>query len=110
MYDCELTICDITDRDDITRTDGRYPLRIGSKVKFAYYLTKGACMLLDYIEDNQGNPKSRQLRTSTVEDFKETENEIIVTTRNSVYYFEKEKYHQITMEEYLENLNKSDGE
>lgn len=109
MYDCELTICDITDKEDITRTDGRYPLRIGSKAKLAYYLTNGACMLLDYIEDNQGNPKSGQLRTSTVESFKETENEIIVTTRNSIYYFEKEKYHQITMDEYLESLQ-TDGE
>ena len=104
MYDCELTICNITDRNGAMRTDGRYPLRIGSKVKFAYCLTKGACMLLDYIEDNRGNPKSGQLRTSMVEDFKETENEIIVTTRNSVYYFEKEQYHQITMDEYLESL------
>ena len=109
MYDCELTICDITDKEDITRADGRYPLRIGSKVKLAYCLTNGACMLLDYIEDNQGNPKSGQLRTSIVEDIKETENEIIVTTRNSIYYFEKEKYHQITMDEYLESLQ-TDGE
>jgi hypothetical protein len=104
-----LTICDITGKDDKTRTDGRYPLRIGSKVKFAYCLTKGACMLLDYIEDNQGNPKSGHLRTSIVESFKETENEIVVTTRNSIYYFKKEKYHQITMDEYLESLQ-IDGE
>ena len=104
MYDTELIIKNITYANGETRTDGRYPLRIGSKVKFAYYLTKGACMLLDYIEDNQSNPKSGQLRTSSIQDIKETEDEIIVTTRNSIYYFEKEQYHQITMDEYLENL------
>lgn len=109
MYDAELIIKNITYANGETRIDGRYPLRIGSKVKFAYYLTKGACMLLDYIEDNHGNPKSGQLRTSSVQDFKETENEIIVTTRNSSYYFEKEKYHQITMDEYSESLQ-ADGE
>ena len=108
MYDTELTIKNITYANGETRTDGRYPLRIGSKVKLAYYLTDGACMLLDYIEDNQGNPKSGHLRTSSVQDFKETEDEIVVTTRNSIYYLEKEKYHQITMDEYLESLGESD--
>ena len=89
MYDTELTIKNITYVNGETRTDGRYPLRIGSKVKLAYYLTNGACMLLDYIEDNQGNPKSGQLRTSSVQDFNETEDGIVVTTRNSIYYLEK---------------------
>lgn len=109
MYNTELTIKNITYANGETRTDGRYPLRIGSKVKFAYYLAKGACMLLDYIEDNQGNPKSGQLRTSSVQDFKEIEDEIVVTTRNSIYYFEKEKYHQITMDEYLESLGENNA-
>ena len=44
LYDTELTIKNITYTNGETRTDGRYPLRIGSKVKLAYYLTNGACI------------------------------------------------------------------
>ena len=73
-----------------TRTDGRYPIRIGSEVNFAFYEpTIGDVMYLDYVKDNEGNPKEGLLRTSTVHDVTETETEIIVKTRNSIYYFEK---------------------
>lgn len=89
MCENELIIKNITYANGKTRIDGRYPIRIGSKVKLAYQLTKGVCMLLEYIEDNQGNPKSGQLRTSSIQDFTETEGEIIVITKNSIYYFEK---------------------
>ena len=72
-----------------TRTDGRYPLRIGSTVEFYLTPSPGSCMLLAYTHDNLGNPKWGYLRTSTVTDIDETENEVIVTTRNSIYYLEK---------------------
>ena len=72
-----------------TRTDGRYPLRIGSTVEFLYQPTVGEYMYLDYVSDNQGNPKSGVLRTSTVKNIIEVGSVIAVYTLNSVYYFEK---------------------
>lgn len=72
-----------------TRTDGRYPLRIGSTVEFYIKPMPGVPMLLSYISDNQGNPKEGFLRTSTVIDIDETKCEVIITTKNSIYYLEK---------------------
>lgn len=72
-----------------TRTDGRYPLRIGSTVEFYMIPVPGISMVLLYVSDNQGNPKEGYLRTSTVIDVDQTDTEIIVTTRNSIYVFEK---------------------
>ena len=76
-------------RTNETRTDGRYPLRIGSTVDFYMNPLPGCPMVLDYVSDNQGNPKSGCLRTSTVVDVEETKNEIVITTVNSIYHFEK---------------------
>ena len=73
-----------------TRTDGRYPQRIGSTVEFLYPPTVGETMYLDYVADNEGNPKSGVLRTSTVQNIIENDPVVAVFTRNSVYYFEKE--------------------
>ena len=72
-----------------TRTDGRYPLRIGSTVEFYQKPVPGVSMTLSYISDNQGNPKEGYLTTSTVIDIDETKYDVIITTRNSIYYFEK---------------------
>ena len=72
-----------------TRTDGRYPLRIGSTVEFYIKPIPGVPMLLSYTSDNQGNPKEGFLRTSTVIDIDETKYEVIITTKNSIYYLEK---------------------
>ena len=82
-------ITDITDRYGETRTDGRYPLRIGSTISFFFPLEKNACMLLQYITDNTGAPKEGALRTSVVRDISNRGRELIVTTANSVYYFEE---------------------
>ena len=71
-----------------TRTDGRYPLRIGSEVKFYTEPCVGNVMLLLYIKDNQGNAKDGILRTSGVELIERKENEMIVTTNNSIYCFQ----------------------
>lgn len=72
-----------------TRTDGKYPLRIGSTVEFMFKPVVDDVMFLEYVMDNQGNPKNGCLRTSRVEDVVETDTEIVVTTRNSIYYLEK---------------------
>ena len=74
-----------------TRTDGKYPQRIGSTVEFYIPPTIGQCMYLSYVLDNQGNPKEGYLRTSIVNNIIETETVIAVYTRNSVYYFEKKR-------------------
>lgn len=73
-----------------TRTDGRYPLRIGSIVEFYFKPVVGECMYLSYVADNQGNPKEGYLRTSVVKNIIEVGSVIAVYTANSVYYFEKE--------------------
>lgn len=72
-----------------TRTDGRYPQRIGSTVEFYYPPKVGECMIYCYITDNEGNPKDGALRTSVVQNIIETDTVIAVYTHNSVYYFEK---------------------
>lgn len=72
-----------------TRTDGRYPLRIGSVINFYVIPTVGSCAFLDYVSDNEGNFKGGLLRTSVVESILEDSSELILTTHNSIYIFEK---------------------
>lgn len=72
-----------------TRTDGRYPLRIGSNVIFYFPPEVGSPALLQYVTDNQGNPKEGVLRTSTVANIVETDTKIYLETLNSVYEFER---------------------
>ena len=75
-----------------TREDGRYPLRIGSVIDFfAYEPTVNQCAMLSYVSDNKGNPKQGTLRTSFVEEIFEDDNELILTTNNSIYILEKIK-------------------
>lgn len=73
-----------------TRTDGKYPQRIGCIVDFMFEPVVGEVMFLEYVLDNQGNEKGGCIRTSRVEDIVETDTEIIVITRNSIYHLEKE--------------------
>lgn len=72
-----------------TRVDSRYPQRIGSNVEFYVQPSIGNVMVLSYITDNQGNEKEGILRTSLIDNIVENETEVIITTVNSVYYFEK---------------------
>ena len=72
-----------------TRVDGRYPQRIGSNVEFYVQPLIGNVMVLSYITDNQGNEKEGILRTSLSDIIVDNEKEVIITTVNSVYYFEK---------------------
>lgn len=75
-----------------TRTDGRYPLRIGSTIDFfTYEPTVNQCAMLSYVYDNTGKPKQGTLRTSFVEEIFEDDNELILTTYNSIYILEKIK-------------------
>jgi hypothetical protein len=73
-----------------TRTDGRYPQRVGCTAEFYMKPSVGMPMILAYVYDNHGNPKEGYLRTSTVEAIHETDSKIIVTTLNSIYCLEKE--------------------
>lgn len=73
-----------------TRTDSKYLSRIGCTVEFMFEPAVDEAMFLEYVLDNQGNEKGGYLQTSRVEDIVETDTEIVVTTRNSVYYLEKE--------------------
>lgn len=72
-----------------TRTDGKYPLRIGSTVEFYRKPIAGVPMILKYVTDNQGNLKEGYLTTSSVIDVDETKEYVVVTTKNSIYYFQK---------------------
>ena len=72
-----------------TRTDDRYPLRIGSTVRFYMDPVSGSSMILEYVSDNQGNPKSGYLRTSRVVEIVESMYDVVVTTVNSIYYLKK---------------------
>ena len=72
-----------------TRTDGRYPLRIGCTVEFLYPPYKGTSLILAYFFDNQGKPKSGYLHTSIVKDIQESPDQYIITTKNSIYYLDR---------------------
>ena len=72
-----------------TRTDGRYPLRIGSTIVFYIRPCAGVVALLNYVLDNEGNEKTGVIRTSTVTDIFEEDNKIIIETFNSIYILEE---------------------
>ena len=78
-------IIDIT-KDGKTRTDGQYPLRIGSLVEILD-MNVGWRLALGYLKDAEGNEKSGVLSTSRVVKIDSTPSldEIKVTTLNSVY-------------------------
>ena len=81
-------IIDIKDIKTLkTRTDGRYPLRIGSIVTLLNpNLKYNDCAFLEYIKDNQGNPKEGVLRTSIVHMIEIDGLDTILHTHNSIYY------------------------
>ena len=72
-----------------TRTDGRYPLRIGSTFNFYLPLKLGECAFLEYVTDNKGNSKDGILRTSLVESYFKDEDTLVFSTVNSVYVMEE---------------------
>ena len=82
-------ITDIT-KDGETRTDGRYPLRIGSLVEILD-MNVGWRLALGYLKDAEGSEKSGVLSTSRVVKIDSTPSldVITVTTLNSVYTLTK---------------------
>ena len=85
-----MIISDIKSRETMqTRTDGRYPLRIGCTVEFFEYPYVGTSMVLSYFFDNQGNPKTGHLVTSRVMNVEEYPDQYIITTKNSIYYLNR---------------------
>lgn len=90
-----MIISDIKSRETMqTRTDGRYPLRIGSDVEFYFYPHLGSSMVLSYFLDKLGKPKSGHLVTSPVTNIEVYPDKYIITTENSIYYLERYNYEQ----------------
>ena len=71
------------------RTDGRYPLRKGCTLTFVTQPQIGDPMVWIYVSDAKGMPKDGVLSTSAVAQILDTDKGLTVTTRNSVYVFEK---------------------
>ena len=81
-------IARITDRDGNDRTDGRYPKRIG-RICNRPFARLGCRMEIEYVAEPDGTPYHKFLYTSLVIQVIEQGGNITVTTKNSVYYFEK---------------------
>lgn len=82
-------IVDITDLSGKTRTDGRYPMRIGSTVT-NLSLAPGICMSYDYVLDNKKEDKNGHFRTSWVHKIiLESSGLTTVITCNSIYTLEE---------------------
>ena len=80
-------IQDINTRE--TRTDGRYPARIGCEVEYLRPVIVGDCAYLGYLKDNQGNEKGGYLRTSIVTGCSVMQDQDIIFTNNSIYVLSK---------------------
>lgn len=80
-------ITKITDKNDINRNDGRYPLRIGRRCKLHIYGVDNV-MLIEYVP-RENEDYSGVLRTSLVESLDESNGDYKVTTMNSIYYFKE---------------------
>ena len=84
-------ITKITDREGKDRTDGRYPLRIG-RLCTKPYIKIGFPMWMLYLENADGSDYSGKVyATSPIVEETEIEDSLTVTTKNSIYYFKKEK-------------------
>lgn len=83
-------IIDITDTNGYTRSDGRYPLRIG-RICIKPIPIIGYPLLINYVKDRDGSEYNRSVLTSRCVSYevKDYENLIIVHTNNSKYVFEK---------------------
>lgn len=77
-------------KENKTRVDGRYPLRIGRTCKKPEPIV-GKSMYLEYLKDVDGSDYKKFLMTSLVTDFTENDGIIKVRTLNSEYVFEEIK-------------------
>lgn len=84
-------ITKITDHNGNDKTEGRYPLRIGRR--FAFGLGEPARNMVMAIcyRPRQNDDYSGTLHTSVVQKVIHDGDKIIVTTKNSIYYFQEEK-------------------
>ena len=73
-----------------TRTDGRYPQRIGCMVELPGLTQVGQCAYLFYLTDNQGYEKDGVLRTSIVTSINWEGEELTIETLNSRYILMKD--------------------
>ena len=94
MEQCRADLHIITTLDDIcllytsyTRTDGRYPLRIG-RICIKPVPTIGYPLLVNYVKDRDGSDYNRSVLTSRCVSYevKDHENIIIVHTNNCLLY------------------------
>lgn len=82
----------ITYKNGQTRTDGKYPNRIGSTITFLSSLLIGAPLYFNYVKYNNGELAEDHItRTSCVDDFDAYSKQgyLIIYTRNSIYYFKE---------------------
>lgn len=83
---------DITYKNGQTRTDGRYPNRIGSTVQLNSAPVVGYPLFFRYVKYNNGEVVEDSItRTSRVDDFDHYSKPgyLLVYTRNSIYYFKE---------------------
>lgn len=81
---------DITDKYGKTRTDFRYPNRIGSTIEFLNPVEVGEPALFRYVKYNNGELVEDHItRTSRVDDYEWINNneKFLIFTRNSIYTF-----------------------
>ena len=82
----------ITYKNGTTRTDGRYPNRIGSTVELQRDPIVGMPWYFRYIKYNNGELVEDHItRTSCVDDFDaySMPGYLLIYTRNSIYYFKE---------------------
>ena len=81
-------IKDITRRTGETRTDGKYPNRIGSTIEFLDSVTIGEPAFFRYIKYNNGELVEDHItQTSRVDDLEWYKDKFYIYTRNSIYTF-----------------------
>ena len=79
---------DITNRSGQTRTDGKYPNRIGSTIEFLTPVLVGDPVYFRYIKYNNGDiVENHTTRTSRVNDLEWYNDKFYIYTRNSIYKF-----------------------
>ena len=73
------------------RKDGRYPLRIGRTIDLCLEnIHIGYPMYAEYLKDSNGDDMAfKALLTSRVKNIQVDQGLVIVTTRNSIFYFRK---------------------
>ena len=80
----------ITNHKGVTRTDDKYPNRIGSTVRFLHPIEKGSPMLFKYVKYKHGRVTEDHITLSSrVKDFEWKNNKFYVKTHDSIYIFKR---------------------